>query len=42
VRVKSVLTEVDGNRLTYSLEAFEGDKIIGVAIHKRAVIAKQA
>ena len=39
VRVRSVLTEVDRNRLTYSIEAFEGDKRIGVATHKRAVIS---
>jgi predicted thioesterase len=31
--------EVDGNRLTYSIEAFEGDKKIGVATHRRAVIS---
>jgi len=41
VRVKPVLTEVDRNRLTYSIEAFEGDKRIGVAIHKRAVISTE-
>jgi predicted thioesterase len=39
VHLKAVLTEVDRNRLTYSIEAFEGDKKIGVAIHKRAVIS---
>lgn len=38
VEVKAVLTEVDGNRLSYSIEAFEGDKQIGTALHKRAVI----
>ncbi len=42
VTVRCVLTEVDRNRLTYSIEAFEGDKQIGVAVHKRAVIAKDA
>ena len=40
VRVTAVLTEVDRNRLTYSIEAFEGEKKIGVATHKRAVIPK--
>jgi predicted thioesterase len=40
VRVRSELTEVAGNRLTYSIEAFEGDKKIGVAIHKRAIIPR--
>ena len=39
VRVTSVLTEVDRNRLTYSIEAYDGDKKIGVATHKRAVIS---
>ena len=42
VRVKAELTEVDRNRLTYSIEAFEGDKKIGVANHKRAVISTDA
>ena len=40
VTVKAELTEIDRNRLTYSVEAYEGDKKIGVAIHKRAVISK--
>ncbi len=40
VRVVSNLTEVDGNRLTYSIEAREGDTTIGVAVHKRAVVPK--
>ena len=38
VSVQSELTEVDRNRLTFAIEAFEGDKKIGVATHKRAVI----
>ena len=41
VRVKAVLTEVDRNRLTYSIEAHEGDKKVGVAVHKRAVISTE-
>jgi len=41
VRVHAVLTHVEGNRLTYSVEAFEGEKRIGVAIHKRAVIVPE-
>lgn len=39
VTVKVELTEVDRNRLTYSIQAFEGDKSIGVATHKRAVVS---
>lgn len=38
VTIRVELTEVDRNRLTYSIGAFEGDKSIGVATHKRAVI----
>ena len=38
VTVKAVLTEVVRNRLTYEIEAYEGDTQIGVATHKRAVI----
>ena len=38
MQVRSVLTGIDRNRLTYEIEAYEGDKKIGNAIHKRAVI----
>ena len=41
VLVRSELTEVDRNRLTYSIEAYEGDKKIGVATHRRAVISTE-
>ena len=40
VLARSVLTKVDGNKLTFSIEAFEGDKKIGVAIHRRAIISR--
>ena len=33
------LTAVDRNRLTFSVEAFEGDKKIGEGTHRRAVIS---
>ena len=39
VRVRSELTEVNRNRLTYAIEVFEGNKKVGVAVHKRAVIS---
>ncbi len=39
VRVRCELTEVDRNRLTYEVEAFEGETRIGFATHKRAVIS---
>jgi predicted thioesterase len=42
VLVRSVLTKVDGNKLTFSIEAFEGDKKIGVATHRRAIIPRDA
>ena len=35
------LTEVDRNRLTYQIEAREGDKRVAMASHKRAVIPVQ-
>ena len=38
VLIRSELIEVDRNRLTYCIEAFEGHKKIGVATHKRAVV----
>jgi|TARA_B110000263_G_scaffold221368_1_gene209801 predicted thioesterase len=40
VKVKAVITEVNGTRLSYKIEALEGDQTIGVATHKRAVISK--
>ena len=39
VRVKATVAEVDNNKFTYSIEAYEGDKRIGVATHKRAAIS---
>ena len=39
VRVRCELTAVDRNRLTYEIEAFEGESRIGFATHKRAVIS---
>ena len=42
VTVKAELTEVIHNRLTYSIEAYEDEKQIGVAIHKRAIISKES
>ena len=38
VTLKSELTDVDKNKLTYTIEAYEGDKKIGVATHRRAII----
>ena len=38
VTVVAVLTEVDGSKLTYVIEAHEGEKFIGKAVHKRAII----
>ncbi len=39
VLVKTELTEVDRNRLTFQIEAFEGDKKVALATHKRAVVS---
>ena len=38
VVVTAVLTEVDGSKLTYRVDASEGGKLIGKAIHKRAIV----
>lgn len=38
VTVKAELTGIDKNKLSYSIEAFEGDTKIGFANHRRAVI----
>ena len=38
VLVRTELTEVDRNRLTFQIEAFEGDKKVALATHKRAVV----
>ena len=35
------LTDVDRNRLTYQIEAHEGDQLVAKATHKRAVIPIQ-
>ncbi|MBM3943997.1 MAG: thioesterase [SAR202 cluster bacterium] len=42
VRVKATVTAVDGNKFTYDIEAYEGDKKIGVANHRRAAISTVA
>jgi predicted thioesterase len=41
VRVKATVTEVDNNKFTYAIEAYEGEKKIGVATHKRAAISTE-
>ena len=38
VLVKTELTEIDRNRLTFQIEAFEGDKKVALATLKRAVV----
>lgn len=40
VQVRSVVTVVERNRITFQVEAFEGGKKTGFATHKRAVIPK--
>ena len=41
IRAKAKLIEIDmeRGRLTYTIEVYEGEKIIGRATHKRAVIS---
>ena len=41
VRIEAILTDVNKNRLTYTINAFQGKEKIGMAIHKRAIISIQ-
>ncbi|MDR0983407.1 MAG: thioesterase family protein [Ruminococcus sp.] len=41
VTVKSVLTEVDRRKLTFSIEAFHGDILIGRCIHTRFIVNEE-
>lgn len=38
VKIRAELTEVDGKKFTYRIEAHEGVEKIGVATHRRAAI----
>ena len=38
VKIRAELTEVDGKKFTYRIEAHEGEEKIGVATHRRAAI----
>lgn len=38
VTVNVKLTEIDGRKFSYEIEAFEGEKKIGMAQHRRAAI----
>ena len=40
VLVRSVIERVAGDRITYSIKVFDGEKKIGVATHKRAMIPR--
>ncbi|MBM3934806.1 MAG: thioesterase [SAR202 cluster bacterium] len=40
VTVKAVVTAIDKNKISYTIEAHEGGKLIGKALHKRAIIPK--
>ena len=41
VTISVTITEVDGKKYAYSIEAHEGDKMIGKAEHKRASISTE-
>lgn len=38
IRVTSELKEVDGNKLTFAVEAYYGDTKIGAGFHRRAIV----
>ena len=41
VRARATLTAVEGRALTFECEAFEGDKPIGRATHKRMIVDRE-
>ena len=41
VTILVTITEVDGKKFSYSIEAHEGDKMIGKAEHRRASISTE-
>ncbi len=40
ITARAELTEVDRNRLTFRVEAFDGDRKVGEGTHRRAIISK--
>ncbi|MBM04050.1 MAG: hypothetical protein CL766_04600 [Chloroflexi bacterium] len=40
VSIKSELINIDNNKLSYNIEAFESNNKFGFATHKRAIISK--
>lgn len=42
VRCESELTAIDGKKLTFSVNVYDGEKLIGTGIHKRAIIDNEA
>jgi len=41
VRACSKLTEVDGRKLTFRVEAWEGEKLIGEGTHMRVIVDRE-
>ncbi|MDD6208359.1 MAG: thioesterase family protein [Clostridiales bacterium] len=42
VRCESELIEIDGKKLKFSVNVYDGEKLIGTGIHKRAIIDNEA
>ncbi len=40
VRAKAVLKEIDGRMLNFTIEAYDGEVLIGKAVHERAVVTE--
>jgi predicted thioesterase len=38
VKVSAVITELDGRKITLSLEAYDGEHLIGQGVHERVVV----
>lgn len=41
IRCRAVVTEADGRKVVFSVEAFEGDALIGSGTHTRVIINNQ-
>lgn len=42
VRCESELLEIAGKKLTFSVNVYDGEKLVGTGIHKRAIIDNEA
>lgn len=41
VRAKAELLEIQGRKVTFTIEAYDGETLIGQAVHERAVVDRE-